>query len=69
MGAARRGGASISKEHVMSQVETSATSSTSIPASLPVELDDSELSQVVGGSGPVGGWGCERISTGPVGGW
>jgi hypothetical protein len=54
MGAARRGGASISKEHVMSQAETSVTVSSSIPVS---------------GAGPVGGWGAERMARGPVGGW
>ena len=53
MGAARRGGASISKEHVMSQAETSVTVS-----SMPVS-----------GAGPVGGWGAERMARGPVGGW
>jgi hypothetical protein len=38
----------------MSQAETSVTFSSSIPVS---------------GSGPVGGWGAERMSRGPVGGW
>lgn len=51
----------------MSQAETSSTSS-SLPVSLPVELDDSELSQVAGGIGPVGGWRSDS-QIGPVGGW
>jgi hypothetical protein len=34
-----------------------------------VELDDLQLEAVVGGKGPVGGWGAEALSSGPVGGW
>jgi hypothetical protein len=34
-----------------------------------IELDDEQLDMVVGGRGPVAGWGCTEIADGPVGGW
>ena len=47
-----------------------------LPAAVPsqsevvlVELDDLQLEAVVGGLGPVGGWGAANLACGPVGGW
>ncbi len=34
-----------------------------------VELSDQQLDIVVGGLGPVGGWGSADVAAGPVGGW
>jgi hypothetical protein len=55
----------------MSQLESPAvaTAIPSLPDVLLVELDDRQLATVVGGFGPVGGWGSAALSTGPVGGW
>ncbi len=52
----------------MPQVQPPVFSPT-VPVSSPEELDDLQLSHVVGGSGPVGGWRSESLVSGPVGGW
>lgn len=59
------------QEHYMFQVQPLSADATVPSQSDPsfVELDDEQLRAVVGGSGPVGGWGCDELSIGPVGGW
>lgn len=55
----------------MSQLQSPAPATAVLPqpAVLLVELDDRQLGTVVGGAGPVGGWGAADLSSGPVGGW
>lgn len=51
------------------QLPTSVTAADSEWDAPLVELDDLQLGAVVGGLGPVGGWGPAELSAGPVGGW
>lgn len=55
----------------MSQLQSPVrpTAAPTEPDTLLIELDDEQLVMIVGGLGPVGGWGFAALSTGPVGGW
>lgn len=55
---------------ILSQTtEQQTEDNTSKILSQPVELTEAQLLQVVGGSGPNGGWDTAAATAGPNGGW